>query len=85
MPRGNIELPDTKKMGIFWTDQDPDNPGLTIYIQETLLADLPTYTAVADDVAPALNKNILTIWNALPTKRIRIQSVFVYPLNPCRQ
>lgn len=79
MPENYIELPDTKKLIVFETNQHPDFSGTVVNIQEALFADIPTYIAVADDIAPALNKNIISIWNALPTKRIRIQSIFVYP------
>jgi hypothetical protein len=79
MPEQVIDLPDGKKLVVFETNQHPDFSGTSINIQETLSADIPTYCAVADNVAPALNKNIITLFNNLPTKRIRIQEVFVYP------
>lgn len=79
MPEAFIELPDTKKLVVFETDQHPDFPATSINIQETLTADIPTYTVVADNITPGLNKNILSIFNNLTTKRIRVQSVYVYP------
>lgn len=79
MPENYIELPDGKKLIVFETNQHPDFPATTVNVQETLTADIPTYQVVADNIAPALNKNILSIFNRLQTKRIRIQSVFVYP------
>lgn len=79
MPENYIELPDTKKMVVFETNQHPDFSGTSINVQETLGADIPTYQVVADNVAPALNKNIIAIFNRIPTKRIRIQEVYVYP------
>jgi hypothetical protein len=79
MPEQVIDLPDGKKLVVFETNQHPDFNGTSINVQEVLQADIPTYCAVADDVAPALNKNIISIFNNLPTKRIRIQEVYVYP------
>lgn len=79
MPESVIDLPDGKKLVVFETDRHPDFLGTSINVQEVLGADIPTYTIVADNVSPALNKNILTIFNNLPTKRIRVQEVFVYP------
>lgn len=79
MPEQVIDLPDGKKLVVFETNQHPDFSGTSINIQEVLNADIPTYSVVADNVSPALNKNILAIFNALPTKRIRIQEVYVYP------
>ena len=79
MPEEIIDLPDGKKMVVFETNQHPDFPGTSINVQEVLNADIPTYCAVADDIAPALNKNIISIFNNVPTKRIRIQQVYVYP------
>lgn len=79
MPENYIELPDTKKLVVFETNQHPDFLTTSINIQENLDADIPTYQIVADNIAPALNKNILCIFNRLATKRIRIQEVSVYP------
>src|SRR5215211_2381036 len=79
MPEQVIDLPDGKKLVVFETNQHPDFSGTSINIQETLSADIPTYCAVADDVAPALNKNIISIFNNVASKRIRIQEVYVYP------
>lgn len=79
MPENYIELPDGKKVVIFDTNQHPDFQGTVVNIPEYLYADIPTYTAVANDIAPALNKNIISVWNANGAKRIRIQSVYVYP------
>src|SRR5688572_11823301 len=79
MPENIIDLPDGKKLVVFETNQHPDFVGTSINVQETLTADIPTYQAVADNVAPAANKNILSIFNRLATKRIRIQEVYVYP------
>lgn len=79
MPENFIELPDTKKLVVFETNQHPDFGSTVVNIQESLVADIPTYQVVADNISPALNKNILCIFNRLQTKRIRIQSVFVYP------
>lgn len=79
MPENYIELPDTKKLVVFETNQHPDFPATSVNIQETLIADIPTYTVVADNISPALNKNIISIFNNLATKRIRIQEVYVYP------
>ena len=79
MPEQIIELPDGKKLVVFETNQHPDFTGTSINIQEILHADIPTYCAVADNIAPALNKNIISIFNNLPTKRIRVQEVYVYP------
>lgn len=79
MPENYIELPDTKKLVVFETNQHPDFSGISINIQETLNADIPTYSIVADNISTALNKNILAIFNKLPTKRLRIQEVYVYP------
>lgn len=79
MPEQVIDLPDGKKLVVFETNQHPDFSGTSINVQETLGADIPTYSVVADNIAPALNKNILSIFNSLPTKRIRIQQVYVYP------
>ena len=79
MPENFIELPDTKKLIVFETNQHPDFQGTIVNIQESLTADIPTYQAVADSVSPGLNKNIIAIFNRLSTKRIRIQSIFVYP------
>lgn len=79
MPENYIELPDTKKLVVFETNQHPDFPGVSINIQEVLTADIPTYTIVANNITPALNKNILSIFNNLTNKRVRIQEVYVYP------
>lgn len=79
MPENYIELPDTKKLVVFETNQHPDFPATSVNVQETLIADIPTYSVVADNIAPALNKNIISIFNNLTTKRIRIQQVYVYP------
>lgn len=79
MPEQVIDLPDGKKLVVFETNQHPDFIGTSINIQEVLQADIPTYIATADNVAPALNKNIISVFNNLPTKRIRIQEVYVYP------
>jgi hypothetical protein len=79
MPEQVIDLPDGKKLVVFETNQHPDFVGTSINVQEVLNADIPTYCAVADDVSPALNKNIISIFNNLPSKRIRIQEVYVYP------
>jgi hypothetical protein len=79
MPETFIDLPDGKKLVVFETNQHPDFTGTSINIQETLSADIPTYQVVADNIAPGLNKNILAIFNNLPTKRIRVQEVYVYP------
>ena len=79
MPENIFTLPDGTKIIVFTTDQHPDFLGQTVNINETLVADIPTYTAVADNVAPALNKNIITLFNNLPTKRVRVQEVYVYP------
>jgi hypothetical protein len=79
MPENIIDLPDGKKLVVFETNQHPDFSGTSINIQEVLQADIPTYQIVADNVSPALNKNILAIFNRLATKRIRIQEVIVYP------
>ncbi len=79
MPENYIELPDSKKLIIFETNQHPDFSGTVVNIQESLVADIPTYQAVADNIAPAANKNIIAVFNRLTSKRIRIQSVFVYP------
>ena len=79
MPRGYIELADLKKLAVFYTDLDPDNPNQTINIQESIEADRATYNICVDNITPALNKNILTVYNNLPNKRIRIHEVYVYP------
>lgn len=79
MPEQVIDLPDGKKLVVYETNQHPDFSGTSINIQEVLNADIPTYQIVADNIAPALNKNILAIFNRLATKRIRIQEVYVYP------
>lgn len=79
MPEQFIELPDGKKLVIFETNQHPDFPATSVNVQESLTADIPTYQVVADSISPGLNKNIICIFNRLATKRIRIQSVFVYP------
>ena len=79
MPEQIIELPDGKKLIVFETNQHPDFIGDSVNINEELKADIPTYTAVADDIAPALNKNIISVFNNVPDKRIRIQEVYVYP------
>lgn len=79
MPEQVIDLPDGKKLVVFETNQHPDFSGTSINVQEVLNADIPTYCTVADNIAPALNKNIISVFNSLPTKRIRIQQVYVYP------
>lgn len=79
MPENIIDLPDGKKLVVFETNQHPDFSGISINVQETLSADIPTYQVVADGINPALNKNILSIFNRLATKRIRVQEVYVYP------
>ena len=79
MPENFIQLPDGKRLVVYETDQHPDFSGTSINIQENLIADIPTYQVVADNIAPAANKNILSIFNSLLTKRVRIQEVYVYP------
>lgn len=79
MPENFIQLPDGKRLVVYETDQHPDFSGTSINIQETLNADIPTYQIVADNIAPAANKNILSVFNRLSTKRVRIQQVYVYP------
>jgi hypothetical protein len=79
MPEQFINLPDGNKFVVFETNQHPDFLGTSINIQEVLDADIPTYQIVADGITPALNKNILSVFNRLATKRIRIQEVYVYP------
>lgn len=81
MPENIIELPDGKKLVVFETNQHPDFTGTSINVQEVLSADIPTYVAQVNAVAPAANKNILAIWNNLTNKRIRVQEVYVYPFS----
>jgi hypothetical protein len=78
MPENYIELPDGKKLVIFETNQHPDFPATIVNVQESLTADIPTYQVVADNITPAVNKNIIAIFSRLATKRIRIQKVYVY-------
>lgn len=82
MPENFIALPDGKRLVIFETDRHPDFKGTVINIQETLLADIPSYMVVADNVATAINTNLLSVFNNLSAtvnKRIRIQHIYCYP------
>lgn len=80
MPEQVIDLPDGKKLVVFETNQHPDFTGTSINIQETLRADIPTYLVVGDNITPANNTNLLSIFNNISTgKRIRIQRVSAYP------
>ena len=80
MPEQVIDLPDSKKLVVFETNQHPDFTGTSINIQETLRADIPTYLIVGDNITPANNTNLLSIFNNISTgKRIRIQRISAYP------
>lgn len=85
MPAGFKELPDGTKLVVFFTDQLPEFLGEIVNFQTILHSDIPTYSVVADNVSPALNKNILSVFNNLSAppspaaKRIRVQEVYVYP------
>lgn len=85
MVRVAFAFPDGSKVVMFSTDQHPDFPSEIVNIQENLQSDIATYTVVADNISPALNKNILSVFNNLPlppsplARKIRIQDIFVYP------
>lgn len=78
MPENFTTLPDATRLVVFETNQHPDISG-TVHIQETLKADIPTYQITAEGVVPASGKNLLSVFNNLPTKRIRVQNVYAYP------
>lgn len=79
MPENFISLPDGKRLVVFETDRHPDFLTTLVNVQETLKADIPTYMVTADNVATANNSNLLSVFNNLTSKRIRIQHVYCYP------
>jgi hypothetical protein len=78
MPETFQIMPDGTRLVVFSTDQHPDISG-TANIQEILKADIPTYQITAENVALTSGKNLLSVFNNLPSKRIRIQNVYAYP------
>lgn len=81
MPEQVITLPDAKKLVVFETDQHPDFSGISINVQETLRADIPSYLVTADNVTlQSSPTNLLSIFNNISGgKRIRIQQISAYP------
>jgi hypothetical protein len=77
MPETFQELPDGKRLVVFETNQHPDISG-TVNIQATLKADIPTYQISVEGVTLTSGKNLITVFNNLPTKRIRVQNVYAY-------
>ena len=78
MPEGFQTLPDNSRLVVFKTSSHPDISG-EVSIQETLKADIPTYQISAEGVTLASGKNLLSVFNNLPTSRIRVQNVYAYP------
>ena len=78
MPESFQTLPDNNRLVIFTTNAHPDISG-TVFIQETLKADIPSYQISAEGVTLTSGKNLLSVFNNLPSSRIRVQNVFAYP------
>lgn len=78
MPETFITLPDGKRVVTFETSAHPDISGV-VTIPLGLKADIPTYQITAEGVTLASGKNLLSVFNNLPSNRIRIQEVYAYP------
>ena len=78
MPETFQELPDGKRLVVFQTASHPDISG-QVNIQEFLKADIPTYQITAEGVTLTSGKNLLSVFNNLPSNRIRVQNVYAYP------
>lgn len=77
MPESFTTLPDNTRLVVFSTNSHPDISG-TVFIQEQLRADIPTYQITADAIVPASGKNLLTVFNNISGTRIRVQQIYAY-------
>ncbi len=73
-----VTLPDNSRLMVFQTSAHPDISG-TINIQSFMRADIPTYQITADNVQMASGKNLLSVFNNLPSNRVRVQHIDAYP------
>lgn len=78
MPETIMTLPDGTRLVVYTTSSHPDISG-EAKIQETLQSDIPTYHIHVEGVVPTSGKNLLSVFNNLPSTRMRVQRVYAYP------
>ncbi len=71
-------LADGKRVLVQEITGHPDVSGVVV-VNIGLKADVPTYQVTAENVSLSSGKNLLSIFNNMPSTRVRVQSIVAYP------